>query len=76
MERCIFFLCRSVDIAIARVAERVKQGWHNIPENIIRHRFATGLQNFEQQYKHSENTWVKYDNSGKLPVTLEWGENK
>jgi predicted ABC-type ATPase len=31
------------DLAVARVAERVRQGGHDVPETVIRRRFAAGL---------------------------------
>ena len=60
---------------IARVAERVRQGGHDIPEDVIRRRFASGLRNFESAYKPAVDAWAKYDNEGESPVLLEWGEN-
>lgn len=72
----IYFLALpNVEAAIARVAERVRQGGHNIPEPVIRRRFITGLRNFEQHYRAAVNAWAKYDNTGDTPVLLEWGEN-
>ncbi len=70
-----FLALPNVEIAIARVAERVRQGGHNIPEPIIRRRFAAGLRNFEQHYKAEVDAWAKYNNTGETPVLLEWGEN-
>ncbi|BDB15002.1 MULTISPECIES: zeta toxin family protein [Acidithiobacillus] len=72
----LFFLALpSAEMAIARVSERVRQGGHGIPEAVIRRRFAAGLRNFDQHYKHSVSNWVKYDNSSAQPALLEWGEN-
>ena len=72
----IYFLALpNVEAAIARVAERVRQGGHNIPEPVIRRRFIAGLRNFEQHYKAAVNAWAEYDNTGDTPVLLEWGEN-
>jgi predicted ABC-type ATPase len=72
----LFFLALpSADMAVARVSERVRQGGHAIPESVIRRRFAAGLRNLDQHYKHSVDTWVKYDNSSAQPALLEWGEN-
>lgn len=34
------------DLAVARVAERVRQGGHDVPETVIRRRFAAGLTSF------------------------------
>jgi predicted ABC-type ATPase len=62
------------DEAIARVAQRVKQGGHDIPEATIRRRFASGLRNLVQHYAPVVDEWVLYDNSGDAPVLLEWGE--
>ncbi len=70
-----FLALPNVETAIARVAERVRQGGHNIPEPVIRRRFAAGLRNFDQHYKPEVDAWAKYNNTGKIPVLLEWGEN-
>jgi len=72
----LFFLSLpNAETAIARVAERVRQGGHDIPEPVIRRRFAAGLKNFEQHYRHAVDDWALYDNSGNTPIMLEWGEN-
>jgi len=72
----LFFLALpDAEAAIARVAERVRQGGHDIPEAVIRRRFTTGLRNFENAYKPVVSAWAKYDNDGDNPVLLEWGEN-
>ncbi len=73
----LFFLALSnVETAVARVAERVRQGGHHIPEETIRRRFAAGLRNFEHVYKTEVDTWSKFDNDGEEPILLGWGENK
>ncbi|GHU34500.1 hypothetical protein AGMMS50256_28200 [Betaproteobacteria bacterium] len=61
--------------AVARVAERVRQGGHAIPEAVIRRRFSAGLRNFEQYYRASVNDWALYDNTDTQPALLEWGTN-
>lgn len=71
----LFFLSLpTVEAAIARVAERVQQGGHNIPEDVIRRRFDAGLRNLERVYKAAVDTWAVYDNSGEAPKLLEWSE--
>lgn len=57
------------------MAERVRQGGHDIPEFVIRRRFAAGLYNFNLYYKAKVDTWAIYDNTGTQPMLLEWGEN-
>ena len=73
----LFFLTLpNVETAIARVAARVRQGGHDIPEAVIRRRFAMGWNNFERRYKQDVNDWALYDNAGIEPLMLEWGENQ
>jgi predicted ABC-type ATPase len=73
----LFFLSlRNADAAVARVAERVRQGGHHIPEGVIRRRFAAGLRNLEDTYKSAVDSWAIYDNTGESPVLLSWGENQ
>lgn len=71
-----FLSLPDVETAIARIAERVRQGGHDIPEAVIRRRFSAGVRHFRAHYRHAVNDWVLYDNSGTEPVMLEWGENE
>lgn len=70
----IFLQLASSEEAIARVAQRVQQGGHNIPESVIRRRFAAGKENFTTLYAPAVDYWAMYDNSGGLPVLLDWSE--
>lgn len=71
----LFFLSLpSAEMAIARVAERVKQGGHDIPEAVIRRRFLAGRRNFELHYRFVVDAWACYDNAGDEPTMIEWGE--
>jgi len=71
----LFFLSLpSVELAIARVAERVRQGGHDIPEQVIRRRFITGLRNFDLHYRQMVDMWALYDNAGEEPLLVEWSE--
>jgi len=73
----LFFLTLpNVETAIARVAARVRQGGHDIPEPVIRRRFVMGWNNFQGRYKQEVDDWALYDNAGAEPVLLEWGENQ
>jgi predicted ABC-type ATPase len=64
----------NADTAIARVAERVQQGGHDIPEAVIRRRFAIGRDNFQRHYQSAVDDWALYDNTGTEPVLVDWGE--
>jgi predicted ABC-type ATPase len=60
----LFFLwLPSPEFAIARVAERVRMGGHNVPEVTIRRRYHAGLKNFFGMYQQLADTWRIYDNS-------------
>jgi len=72
--KLIFLQLDSVDEAIARVAQRVCQGGHGIPEAAIRRRFAAGRENFERLYAPQVDAWALYNNSGAQPVLLDWNE--
>jgi predicted ABC-type ATPase len=70
-----FLSLPSADMAVARVAFRVLQGGHSIPEDVIRRRYEAGWRNFQILYRTLPDTWQVYDNAGPLPVMLENGEN-
>ena len=72
--KLIFLSLPHADLAVARVAARVAQGGHNIPEATIRRRFALGLDNLETIYQRLVDAWVLYDNAGSIPKLLQWGE--
>jgi predicted ABC-type ATPase len=62
------------DIAISRVANRVQQGGHNIPEDVIRRRFKAGLANFHDRYSKVVDSWVLFDNYGIKPKLIDWSD--
>ena len=70
----IFLRLASAQEALARVAQRVKQGGHHIPEAVIRRRFAAGLDNLSRHYAPAVDAWALYDNSGEEPILLNWSE--
>ena len=69
----LFFLSlASVDMAVQRVAERVLQGGHNIPEATIRRRFDAGKRLFVEVYQPLVDEWILYDNAGDEPLLMDW----
>ena len=70
--RVILFFLRlpSPEVAIARVAQRVLEGGHNVPEAVLRRRFDMGWRNFEHIYRDLVDGWILYDNSGDEPKRL------
>jgi predicted ABC-type ATPase len=59
----VFLWLPSADYAVARVAERVRMGGHDVPEETIRRRYNKGIENFFQLYRSMADTWRMYDNS-------------
>lgn len=71
----LFFLSlASADMAVQRVAERVRQGGHDIPEATIRRRFDAGIRLFIEVYRPLADQWVLYDNSGDEPMLMDWSD--
>ena len=71
----LFFLSLpSPEIAIQRVAQRVRQGGHSIPENVIRRRFKQGLLNLQNHYCVAVDDWTLYDNKSDTAVIIDWRE--
>lgn len=70
----IFLRLNHDDEAVARVQQRVRQGGHDIPEAVIRRRFAAGLENFQHHYAPVVDAWALYDNAGEMPALLDWSE--
>jgi predicted ABC-type ATPase len=50
-------------MAISRVAVRVQQGGHFVPDDTIRQRYARSVRNFFELYRPVCDWWEVYDNS-------------
>lgn len=66
----VFLWLKNVELAISRVADRVKMGGHSVPEDAIRRRYNSGLRNFFQLYSPKADSWQLYDNSGSDQLAL------
>ena len=74
--KLFFLLLPTPEAAIARVAQRVSEGGHDVPEPIIRRRFRAGRRNYERVYQGLVNEWAEYDNSGDAPELLAEGSRE
>ena len=74
--KLVFLSLSDADVAVARVAARVAQGGHHVPEGVIRRRFARGLYNFENIYRPLVDAWFLYDNSGTTAKMIDCGEKR
>lgn len=59
----VFMFLRSPELAIQRVRARVRRGGHSVPEDVIRRRYARGIQNFVRLYLPLATRFHVYDNS-------------
>jgi len=75
-EICLIFLrLPNVELAIDRVRIRVRQGGHDIPEDVIRRRFTRGWKNFQELYSPIVDDWHLFDSSGSSVRLIESGTN-
>jgi predicted ABC-type ATPase len=69
----IFLRLPSPQLALRRIAARVRQGGHHVPRADVLRRFARSWLNFHSHYRPLADAWAVYDNSGKQPVLIEQG---
>ena len=65
----------AAELAVERVARRVREGGHSVPESVIRRRFERGWSNFLERYRQVADEWRVYDNSGEAPVLMAESED-
>ena len=59
----LFLWLESADLAVDRVAARVRVGGHDVPEDTVRRRYERGLRNFFRLYLPLVDSWQMFDNS-------------
>ncbi len=64
----------TVDLAIARVRERVKKGGHNVPTADIRRRFKRSLQQLPSAYAPVADHWAVWNNESSPPELIAESE--
>ena len=65
----MYFWLNSPELAIERVKIRVEEGGHNIPEDVIRRRYDSGIKNMFNLYCPIADYWLFIDNS-KTPFEI------
>ena len=58
-------------MAVKRVAKRVAEGGHNIPEDVIRRRYDAGIRNLIEIYSQIVDRWILIDNNSTSVVVAE-----
>jgi predicted ABC-type ATPase len=69
----VYLRLASPQLALRRIATRVRQGGHDVPRNDVLRRFTRSRENFEHVYRHLVDRWALYDNSEDSPILLERG---
>ena len=72
--RLLFIWLNSPDLAVERVAARVREGGHHIPEPVIRRRYEGGLRQFFAAYRTAADSWALVDNSNGTGLPVANGE--
>ena len=68
----VYLRLPSADHSVARVAHRVAEGGHGIPEDTLRRRFALSLEYLETVYKPLVDEWEVYASGDGGPELLDW----
>lgn len=61
--KLLYFWLQSPELALQRVAERVKNGGHNVDEHIVRRRYTAGIHNLFRLYLPVVDYFILIDNS-------------
>ena len=69
----LYIRLASPQLALKRVAARVRQGGHDVPRTDVIRRFNRGWVNFLDVYRPLADHWAIYENSRSKPELLERG---
>lgn len=69
----LYIWLNSVNLALERIADRVRKGGHNIPSDVVKRRFFRGIKNLFQYYIPASDYWLIVDNSGFTPSIVAEG---
>jgi predicted ABC-type ATPase len=69
----LYFWLKSPDIAKKRVAKRVSQGGHNIPDEVVERRYYRGISNLLNLYIPIVDKWTVFDNMKVGPTIIARG---
>ncbi len=72
----LFFWLKSINLAKARVQERVIEGGHNIPDDVIERRYLLGIKNLFNIYLPLvDNAWIFDNSNGEHELIAEKEKN-
>lgn len=65
-----FLWLPKVSIALQRIAQRVRKGGHNIPDDVVKRRFKAGLSNLFAVYGTLVDSWTIWNASDHPPLKI------
>ena len=68
--RLYYLWIPSLELALKRIAERVRRGGHDIPANVVRRRYGKGLINLFRRYMALVDYCAIFDNSSTVPTLV------
>ena len=71
--RLYFLRLPTPEVAVARVRNRVIEGGHDVPPEVVRRRFHAGWRNFQQIYRDMVDEWALHDTSEGFPKMVAEG---
>lgn len=71
----LFFWLPTPFIAQERVKQRVLEGGHNIPVDVIKRRYVSGISNFFNIYKDVVDSWILVENYSVPRIVVASGGN-
>ena len=74
--KLIYLPLASPEEALSRVEQRVRQGGHRIPEDVVRRRFDRSVANFRHVYRGLVDSWQVLDRRGRDLVLVDEGDNR
>lgn len=69
----LFFWLPTPNHAIERVAQRVQEGGHNIPTDVIRRRYQAGIENLFKIYLPLVDSWMLIENHSNPRIIIADG---
>lgn len=69
----LFFWLPTPNHAIERVAQRVREGGHNIPTDVIRRRYQAGIENLFKIYLPLVDSWMLIENHSNPRIIIADG---
>lgn len=70
-----YFWLNSPDLAIERIAIRVRSGGHHIPDETVRRRYSRSVRNFLELFRPIVTTWQVYDNGNGRPRLIAFNNS-